>query len=460
MFGLQGLLARLIDVTLIVAGAAVAAEVRLDEIAAQQSFDAAFVVFASAFALALFPVFGVYQSWRGRSILRLVGQVSVAWIFVQGCSLVLAFALHRTDFISRLWFAYWTAIAGGCLVMMRVSVHTVLGRMRHAGLNLRKVAIVGCDAHCDAVVRKIEALPASGFRPAAIFSVRPLAGVSNSKIPVFDELAAFAEHIRSEGVQELWLTLPLSEERTILLMVNEFRNELVNVRFIPDVRSLALFDGPMIDLIGSPAINLLASPLSPRALVQKEIFDRAFAAAVLLSCAPVLIGISIAVKLSSPGPVLFKQRRKGADGRVFTIYKFRSMRMHIEQAGVVKQATRDDPRITRVGAFLRRSSLDELPQFINVLHGEMSVVGPRPHAIEHDELYHKIVEGYIHRYRIKPGITGWAQVNGFRGETDHVEKMQLRVEHDLYYLRNWSFALDMRIVAATITNGLTHSNAY
>jgi lipopolysaccharide/colanic/teichoic acid biosynthesis glycosyltransferase len=158
--------------------------------------------------------------------------------------------------------------------------------------------------------------------------------------------------------------------------------------------------------------------------------------------------------------VFFTQRRRGANGKIFHIYKFRSMRVHAEAAGVVKQATRGDPRVTRVGAFLRKTSLDELPQFFNVLRGEMSVVGPRPHAIEHDKLYQDIVDGYIHRYRIKPGITGWAQVNGFRGETDRIEKMQGRVAHDLYYLSNWSFELDMRIVVATIVKGLKHSNAY
>jgi len=234
----------------------------------------------------------------------------------------------------------------------------------------------------------------------------------------------------------------------------------VNIRFVPDVRSVALFDGGMIDLIGAPAINLMASPLPDRALIQKEIFDRAFAALALFGLSPVLVLIAIAVKLSSRGPVLFTQYRKGADGRVFKIYKFRSMRVHAERTGVVTQATKDDQRITRLGRFLRRTSLDELPQFFNVLRGEMSVVGPRPHAIEHDELYQKVVNGYIHRYRIKPGITGWAQVNGFRGETDLVEKMQARVEHDLYYLHNWSFALDMRIVVATIAKGFTHHNAY
>jgi Undecaprenyl-phosphate glucose phosphotransferase len=229
---------------------------------------------------------------------------------------------------------------------------------------------------------------------------------------------------------------------------------------MPDVSGLALFDSGMIDLIGVPAINLVASPLSSHALGKKEIFDRVFAATALFALAPLLIGIAAAVKFSSPGPVIFRQRRKGADGKVFQIYKFRTMHVHSEEQGVVSQASRGDSRITRVGAFLRRTSLDELPQFFNVLSGDMSVVGPRPHAIEHDELYRKVVSGYMHRYRVKPGITGWAQVNGFRGETDRIEKMQGRVEHDLYYLRNWSFALDMRIVAATIWRGFRHTNAY
>jgi len=158
--------------------------------------------------------------------------------------------------------------------------------------------------------------------------------------------------------------------------------------------------------------------------------------------------------------VLFRQKRKGLDGRVFTIYKFRTMRPHGQAHGVVQQATRNDPRVTAVGRFLRRTSLDELPQFFNVLRGEMSVVGPRPHALEHDELYRPLIEGYLDRYRAKPGITGWAQVNGFRGETDKIEKMVARVEHDLYYLQHWSFALDMRIVAATVLKGFTHSTAY
>ncbi|MCX4161550.1 MULTISPECIES: undecaprenyl-phosphate glucose phosphotransferase [Paraburkholderia] len=461
--GPQGLLARAVDVLLIVGGAAAAAQIRFEHVA-HSRLDAAFVAFATAFTLALFPVFGIYQSWRGRSLLRLASQISLAWVVVQGCALVLMFSLHRTDFISRLWFAYWTGITGGGLIVSRLATHAVLRRVRHAGLNLRNVAVVGRGVHCHDVVSNIVASPASGFRAAAVFDVAPnVVPASNAAmpgVPTFDDLTQFIRHVREQGWQELWLALPLSEERTMLRLVNEFRDDLINIRFIPDISSLALFDGGMIDLIGVPAINLAASPLPPHALAKKELFDRVFAALALLALTPLLIAIALAVKVSSRGPVLFKQRRKGADGRVFRIYKFRTMRTHDEAAGVVTQATRSDARVTSLGRFLRRTSLDELPQFVNVLRGEMSVVGPRPHALEHDELYQKVVSGYIHRYRIKPGITGWAQVNGFRGETDRVEKMQGRVEHDLYYLRNWSFALDMRIVAATIARGFSDSNAF
>ncbi|PPK45409.1 Undecaprenyl-phosphate glucose phosphotransferase [Trinickia symbiotica] len=512
MRDLQGLCARLIDVVLIIATAVLASEMRFSGWA-HRGFTDAFALFTAAFALVLFPVFGVYESWRGRSKRVLAGQVALAWLVVQACALMVMFSLRQIDFVSRLWFAYWTALAGGLLIAYRLASHAVLARLRHAGMNLHQVALVGSGHHCNAILRRIQAAPATGFRASAIYVPKTASGEarvldaasadasaapsplglplalrathayarldasaraartaaasaaessgSDARMQRFDDIESFAQCVRTSDVHELWLALPLSEERTILSIIGEFRNDLVNIRFMPDVRSLALFDtSGIIDLLGVPAINLIASPLSPSAMMKKDLFDRVFAACALIGLAPLMIAIAIAVKLSSPGPVFFKQKRKGADGRVFTIYKFRSMRLHVEEPGVVKQAVRQDPRVTKIGAFLRRTSLDELPQFINVLKGDMSVVGPRPHALEHDDLYQKVVAGYIHRYRIKPGITGWAQINGYRGETDRIEKMERRVAHDLYYLGNWSFGLDMRIIAATVVKGLIHSNAY
>ncbi|MFP4894724.1 undecaprenyl-phosphate glucose phosphotransferase [Paraburkholderia sp. EG304] len=457
----QDLLARIFDVALVLAGATVASRIRFDYLG-QSGFYWALVMFSAAFALAIFPAFGVYESWRGRSKLGLAGQVSLAWLIVQACALVLMYSLHRIDIVSRLWFSYWTATTGGLLIANRVIAHAVLARARGAGMNLHQVAIVGSGSQCDAILRRIESAPSAGFRATAVYNTRPDdSGVTNPRVPVFDRVDLLADYIRTNDVHELWLMLSLSEEPLICALIDEFRDDLVNIRFMPDVRSHALFEGSgVVDLLGMPAINLVASPLSANAMLKKEIFDRLFAATAIVALAPLLVCIAIAVKLSSRGPVLFKQKRKGADGRVFTIYKFRSMRVHTEAKGTLSQATRNDKRVTKVGAFLRRTSLDELPQFFNVLRGDMSVVGPRPHALEHDDLYQKVVAGYINRYRIKPGITGWAQINGFRGETDRIEKMERRVEHDLYYLGHWSFALDMRIIGATIVAGLVHRNAY
>jgi Undecaprenyl-phosphate glucose phosphotransferase len=346
------------------------------------------------------------------------------------------------------------------LVASRFVVHSIRSRMRSAGYDLRTVGVIGMGRHCEAVVARIAASPVSGFRAVVHFVAQPTEQLDTPGAVSCTVFADFAAYVRKNNVREVWVALPMAEEQTLRDILAEFSGDLVNIRFIPDVESLAMFGGEMIELMGAPAINLVASPLSGRALLQKAIFDRLFAIVALIAVSPVMVAVAVAVKLSSKGPVFFRQTRKGADGRTFQIFKFRTMRAHVEQAGVVQQATRNDPRITSVGRFLRRTSLDELPQFLNVLRGEMSVVGPRPHATAHDDHYQKIVDGYIHRYRIKPGITGWAQVNGFRGETDRIEKMQGRVEYDLYYLRNWALRLDIRIVIATVTKGLIHRNAY
>ncbi|MEM5342946.1 undecaprenyl-phosphate glucose phosphotransferase [Paraburkholderia azotifigens] len=458
MRALTGLLARLFDVALIVSGALVASQIRFDDVS-QRGFYLAFVAFAAAFSLAIFPALGVYQSWRGRSKRLLTGQVALGWLIVQGCAMALMFSLHRIDFVSRLWFVYWTALSGSGLIVSRLVIHSLIGRIRHAGIDLQPVAIAACGDHCNDIIHKMEGAAESGFRPWAVYNLAP-DSKATSRVPIFTEHKAFAKYVRDQNIGEVWLALPLTEERAILKLVDEFRNDLINIRFMPDVRALALFEGSVTSVLDQPTINLAASPLPPNAMVKKDLFDRLFALAALIAISPILLGCAIAVKLSSRGPVFFRQQRKGADGRVFTIYKFRTMRLHVQKAGVLEQAKRNDPRITRVGAFLRRTSLDELPQFFNVLCGDMSVVGPRPHALEHDDLYQHVVSGYIHRYRIKPGITGWAQINGYRGETDRLEKMEGRVEHDLYYLRNWSFALDVRIILATIFKGISHQNAY
>ncbi len=211
---------------------------------------------------------------------------------------------------------------------------------------------------------------------------------------------------------------------------------------------------------GMVELTRMAEPPALPALLVKEVFDRFFALAVLLMLSPLLLALALAIRLTSEGPVLFRQLRIGRDGRPFHVYKFRSMRLHAEQDGRLTQATRDDPRITPLGRLMRRTSLDELPQFLNVLRGEMSVVGPRPHALEHHDLYLRRLPGYLYRHGMKPGITGWAQIHGCRGETDSDDKMAQRVALDLHYIGHWSLGMDLKIVCWTALHGWTDHHAY
>lgn len=453
-----GALARLFDVVVIAVGAFVA--LRFEAAAGQPGYDNALVTFALLVSLLLFPSFGLYGIARRHVFWRCVFAPALAWALTLAAALLLAIILLDPYRPTGSWFMRWALFSGLGLVACRFVDRELRLRRVEQGARTRPVAIVGSGAHCRHLLRKVDSTPDSIYLVSTIFDTGPDTGAAPGNIPAFRDRVGFAEYVRRYRVEEVWLALPLSEEQTILEFIDLFRSDLVNIRFIPDVSGLALFEGEVINLDGTSAINLVGLPLSSSALVTKDIFDRVFALLALIALSPLLLIIAIAVKFSSRGPVLFTQKRKGANGKVFSIYKFRSMRVHSEAIGVVKQATRNDSRVTRIGAFLRRTSLDELPQFFNVLRGEMSVVGPRPHAIEHDKLYQDIVDGYIHRYRIKPGITGWAQINGFRGETDRIEKMQGRVALDLYYLSNWSFWLDMRIVFATIFKGLVHRNAY
>ncbi|WP_321816226.1 MULTISPECIES: undecaprenyl-phosphate glucose phosphotransferase [unclassified Paraburkholderia] len=452
------MLARLSDVMAIAGGAFIATHTHSFDGGA--GYDSALVAFAMLLALMICPSLGMYEINRRQLFWRCVCLPILVWLSVLAGACALVVVLHRSYQLDWKWIGEWACLSAAGVVGGRLAAHAFCLRIAGLDVETRAVAMVGTADYCKGLIRKVDATSESVYRVSAVFDTGPDADAPGIGVPTFRDRIAFASYIRNLHIAELWLALPLSEEQTMLDFIELFRNDLINIRFIPDVSALVPFDSSMADLDGTSAINLVASPIAAHSLLGKEIFDRLFALCAVCALSPVLMLIALVVKLTSRGPVFFKQRRKGANGKIFHIYKFRSMRVHAEAAGVVKQATRNDPRVTRVGAFLRRTSLDELPQFLNVLRGEMSVVGPRPHAIEHDKLYQDIVDGYIHRYRIKPGITGWAQVNGFRGETDRIEKMQGRVAHDLYYLSNWSFWLDMRIVVATIFKGLRHSNAY
>ncbi len=333
--------------------------------------------------------------------------------------------------------------------------------MRNAGMNLHQVVVVGCGRALRIDPAQDRRLPHLFRRCGAAYNATPAAGQINTRVPVFEQHEAFVNYVRAQQVHEVWLALPPAGTHDPQVRERVPRRPGERALY-PDVRSLALFESGVTDLLGETAINLVASPALAERAVAEGTSSIACSRLVRSSRWRCFSSIAPAVKVSSRGPVFFKQRRKGARAAASSrSTTFRSMRLHAEQAESSIRRRATTSRVTRVGAFLRRTSMDELLQFFNVLRGDMSVMSAkRPHALEHDDLHRKVVSGYIHRYRIKPGITGWAQVNGFRGETDRGKKMEGRVAHDLYYLGNWSFGLDMRIIVATIFKGLRHTNAY
>jgi putative colanic acid biosynthesis UDP-glucose lipid carrier transferase len=277
--------------------------------------------------------------------------------------------------------------------------------------------------------------------------------------PRLGTLADVGDYLARHNVNEVYISLPLSSQPRITRLLASLQNSTASVYLAPDVFGISIIQGRLQDLGGVPIVGMLETPFTGVNELAKRFSDIVLASLILLLISPVLLVVALGVKLTSPGPVIFRQRRNGLNGEEITVYKFRSMTA-TDNGAVVPQARRNDPRITPFGAFLRRTSLDELPQFVNVLQGRMSIVGPRPHAVAHNEQYRSLIQAYMLRHKVRPGITGWAQVNGLRGETETVDKMQARVEYDLEYLRNWSLLFDLRIIARTLKLVLFDRRAY
>jgi putative colanic acid biosynthesis UDP-glucose lipid carrier transferase len=266
---------------------------------------------------------------------------------------------------------------------------------------------------------------------------------------ILGKLADIAEYTKQNNINIIYLSLPMVSQPRIIKLLDELRDTTASIYILPDIFLTDLIQGRMGQIDGIPVMAICESPFTGVDSLIKRLTDIIFSLIILILLSPLLLIISIGVKLSSPGRIIFKQRRYGLDGNEINVYKFRSMTVYDDNDKVV-QATKEDSRITRLGAFLRKTSLDELPQFINVLQGKMSIVGPRPHAVVHNEMYRKLIKGYMIRHKVKPGVTGWAQVNGLRGETDTLDKMQARIEHDIDYLRYWSPRLDIYIIFKTL----------
>jgi putative colanic acid biosynthesis UDP-glucose lipid carrier transferase len=314
----------------------------------------------------------------------------------------------------------------------------------------RTAVVVGASALGVKVARALQGGDTAGVEFVGFFDDRGDGRIDDdAKNQLLGKLTDVAAYTSEHGVREVYITLPLGSQPRIVELLDQLQGTTASLFFVPDVFGISIIQGRLQDMNGVPVVGICETPFTGTNELVKRASDLVIGSIIVVLISPLLIAIAIGVKLSSRGPVLFRQRRNGLDGHEIVVYKFRSMRV-LDDGAVVRQATRNDPRVTPFGAFLRKTSLDELPQFFNVLQGTMSIVGPRPHAVTHNKEYRQIIKAYMVRHKVKPGITGWAQVNGQRGETDTVEKMRTRVEYDLEYLRNWSLGLDLKIIVATI----------
>ncbi len=406
---------------------------------------------------------GIYTSWRSQTSGALLQRLWLVILATFAALAVLAWLSREPHFVSRrLLLVYWALVSAASLMLFRLLVRAFLVTLRRHGRNIRRAAIVGMGESGLSLLRTFERSPWMGIVISGLYSTPLPEGeysIGAAQITCKGDLHELITDARAGTIDHVYITLPMSQEAQIRDLVDELMDTTVSVYLVPDIFAFKLMNARQENIAGLPVISLVDGPLSVAGGILKRSCDIVLAVlALLLLLLPMLL-IALAIKWTSHGSVIFRQHRYGIDGKAIAVWKFRTMTVQ-ENGSVVLQACKDDPRLTRLGGFLRRYSLDELPQFFNVLFGSMSIVGPRPHAVAHNELYRSQIKGYMMRHKMKPGITGWAQVHGFRGETDTLDKMEKRIEYDLYYIRNWNVWLDAKIMLMTVVYGFKGKNVY
>ena len=380
---------------------------------------------------------------------KMISGVLLSWLLIASMMFVLGFVSQDLDEFSKSALITWLWAAPLCQIGARLALRAAapyLMRLRAP----QQAIIVGLNEQGIALARRIGTTEYSGINLSGFFDDRDQNRLdSGEEISIAGNLKDLPAFVKENNIQLIYLSLPMTSQPRILDVLDELKDTTASIYFVPDMFVTDLIQGHSGAVCGMPVISVCETPFTGASGTVKWISDMVLSVLILILISPILLIIAAAVKFGSPGPVIFKQRRYGLDGDEILVYKFRSMSV-CEDGGNIQQAQKNDSRLTRLGAFLRKSSLDELPQFINVLQGRMSIVGPRPHAVAHNELYRNLIKGYMIRHKVKPGITGWAQVNGFRGETDTLDKMQSRINFDLDYLRNWTLKLDLQIILKTI----------
>ncbi|MDR5876000.1 undecaprenyl-phosphate glucose phosphotransferase [Vreelandella gomseomensis] len=407
------------------------------------------ILIGSLLLPAVGELIGLYQSWRGRSLYTMLGVYTLAWMVTILLLSLLLTLLQSVHLYSRLWMG--TAALSVFFIgnMTRIGLYLYLRRMRASGHNLKRVLLIGHAANLALLEKNVTDTPHAGY-----VIVKHLVDSQDKRFLVNIRRLAQAS-IFQRDFDEVWLGYPLSEGERVRQLMALLAAVPAAVRYFPDLPDIRLLNHRIAQVAGLYSLELNYTPLNGPMRIVKNLEDRILGLVLFVLFLPVMTAIAITIRCKMGSPVLFKQERHGLDGKRFKIYKFRTMSLH--QSATTEQAAHHDPRVTPLGAFLRRTSLDELPQLYNVLQGRMSLVGPRPHAMDHNDHYKNHIDIYMQRHRVKPGMTGWAQVNGLRGITDDVKLMRKRVEYDLYYIERWSLGFDLKILVMTLTRGFINT---
>ena len=397
--------------------------------------------------VALFPVFRLYEPQRGASLADESRQLLLAWGLLAALVGGTLFATKSGVDFSRVWVAAWLVASFATTLALRLSMRLMLRQLRKRGHNLRHIVIVGAGQLGRTIAERLAASTWTGLHVIGYYDDDPKThGVTIAGRPVVGAIDRLASDVVSTGIDQVWIALPLRAEHRIRDILIALRDQSVDVRFVPDIYSFHLLNHSLTEVAGLPVISLTETPIAGANRVIKTVEDFVLGAAALLVATPLMLIVAAGVKLSSRGPVLYRQERITWNGRRFHMLKFRTMPIDAESQSGPVWTRRGERRATTFGAILRRFSLDELPQLINVLRGDMSLVGPRPERPEFVAQFRERIPGYMQKHLVKAGITGWAQVNDLRGDSDLVE----RIQYDLYYIEHWSVWFDLRILALTL----------
>ncbi|HBQ5088803.1 TPA: undecaprenyl-phosphate glucose phosphotransferase, partial [Klebsiella pneumoniae] len=411
-------------------------------------------------ALVVFQMIGgitdFYRSWRGVEfsveLILILKNWSLSFL------LTLGFVTLFSDFdLTFRTFIFWYLAVCAGFVVTRSLIRALAGFFRRIGYNKRRVAFAGSLPAGISLLETFRKQPWLGFEVKGIYE-DSFSGTYDLELYA-GKISDLINEARKGTIDRIYIAMHMRDEVAIKNMVSQLTDTTCSVLYIPDVFTFNILQSRTEEINGVPVVPLFDSPLNGINMVFKRLEDIIVSSLILILISPILLVIATAVKTTSKGPVIFRQVRYGMDGKPIKVWKFRSMTV-MENDDKVIQATKNDIRVTKVGKFLRSTSLDELPQFFNVLFGQMSVVGPRPHAVSHNEQYRSLIQGYMLRHKVKPGITSLAQINGWRGETDTLEKMEKRIEYDLLYIRGWSIWLDLKIIFLTVFKGFINKSAY